>query len=96
MNEQSELIDLVRTTFMEVSERPLPDIALETPIAELGIDSISVAEIVTRVEDELGIEIPAPQWIRVRTLQQFIDVVEAARQKTPGSQTGQGATPTLG
>jgi len=96
MNQQSELIDLVRATFMEVSERPLPDIALETPIAELGIDSISVAEIVTRVEDELGIEIPAPQWLRVRTLQQFIDVVEAARQKTPGSQTDQGATTTLG
>lgn len=96
MNEQHELIDLVRATFQEVSERPLPEIALETPIAELGIDSISVAEIVTRVEDELGIEIPAPQWIRVRTLQQFIDVVEEARQKSLGPQVDPGAVTSLG
>lgn len=86
MNEQQDLIEMVRAIFLEVSEKPLLGFGLETPIAEMGIDSVSVAEIVTRVEDELGIEIAAQEWIRVRTLQQFIDVIEGARQKSPGAQ----------
>ena len=81
MNGQDELMEMVRSIFREVSEKPLGEIAPETPIAELGIDSVSLAEIVGRIEDTLDIEVPASQWLQVRTLQQVIDMIMQASQK---------------
>jgi acyl carrier protein len=76
------MLSLLRKIALEVLEKPLPELRLETPIAELGIDSVSIAEIVTRIEDELGLEIPAVQWLQVHTFQEFIDVIEQARQSS--------------
>jgi acyl carrier protein len=83
MNERQELMELVWSIVQEVSEKPLPDVPPETPIAQMGIDSISVAEIIVRIEDKLGIEIPTSQWMGVRTLNDFIDTIEQALQKKP-------------
>ena len=79
MNEQLDVPALLRTIVEEVSERPLGNFDPQTPIAELGIDSVSVAEIVVRVEDALGIEVPVSEWVRVRTMQDFVEVVDHAR-----------------
>jgi acyl carrier protein len=81
MKEQHELMELVRSTVLEVCEKPLPDLAPETPISQMGIDSITVAEVLTRIEDALGIEVPASEWLRARTLQDLVDAVERARNK---------------
>jgi acyl carrier protein len=85
MNEQqtapNEMLALIRKAFREVIERPLGDLDLDTRIADLGIDSVSVAEIVFRIEDALGIEVPTSEWVRVRTLVDFVDVVDRARRQ---------------
>jgi acyl carrier protein len=80
MSERSEPLELLRSIVAEVIEKPLPPITLETPISELGIDSIEVAEIVLRIEDRFGIEIPAATWMRLRTLGELVEVIRAARQ----------------
>jgi acyl carrier protein len=80
MNERQELIDLFRKIVSEVTEKPFPEVPPETPIGELGIDSILIAEIVARTEDSLGIEVQAERWMRVRTLDEFLGVIEEARR----------------
>jgi acyl carrier protein len=75
-----DLTLIFRSIAAQVIEKPLPDVPLATPIAELGIDSVLVAEIVARLEDQLGIEIPADQWLRVRTLKDLVDAVGAAKR----------------
>ncbi|HXF58513.1 MAG TPA: acyl carrier protein [Candidatus Saccharimonadales bacterium] len=82
MNEP-DLIQLFRAVAAEVTEKPLPELAPDTSIAELGIDSVSVAEIVARVEDALGIEVPAADWLRVRTLEEFVRAIQRARDQKP-------------
>jgi acyl carrier protein len=77
MNKQSDLTALLRSVVVEVTEKPPPaGTTLDTPIAELGIDSISVAEITVRIEDRLGIEVPASKWLHARTLQEFVEMIE--------------------
>jgi acyl carrier protein len=76
-----EMLALIRSTFREVIERPLGELNLDTSIADLGIDSVSVAEIVFRIEDALGIEVPTAEWVRIRTLVDFVDVVDRARRQ---------------
>jgi len=88
VNQSLELLALLRSIVVDVTEKPLPDVGLDTPIAELGIDSISVAEIVVRIEEKLGIEIPAVEWLGVRTLREMIDIVERARRLDDGLSRG--------
>jgi acyl carrier protein len=81
MTGQQDLVELLRSIIRDVSERPLSEIDLHTPVAELGIDSVLVAEIVVRIEDTLGIELSAAQWMSARTLQDFINLIQDARQQ---------------
>jgi acyl carrier protein len=80
MSDQQDLMALLRSIACEVTGKPLPEIGPETVIAEAEIDSVSIAEIVTTIEDRLGIEVPTAQWIRARTFQDFLDVIHRARQ----------------
>jgi acyl carrier protein len=73
-----EVLALIRSTFREVVERPLGELSLETSLADLGIDSVCVAEIVFRIEDALGIEVPTSEWVRVRTIVDVVDAVNRA------------------
>jgi len=79
MSEYEDTIRLLRATVLQVTDKPLPDMSFDTPIRDLGIDSISVAEIVTRIEDKLEIQIAVSEWLRARTLGEFISTIEQAR-----------------
>jgi acyl carrier protein len=59
-----------------VTGKPAPATSLSDDLSELGIDSVSIAEIVMRVEDALAIEIPATQWLEVRTLQGILELAD--------------------
>lgn len=74
-------MQILRSIVLDVTHEPLTDITPDTSLAELGIDSVLVAEIVTRLEDKLGIEVPVSQWLRARTFQDFIDAIVMAREK---------------
>ena len=84
MKKQDELLALLHSTASRVIERPLPDIGPDTEIASLGIDSVSLAEIVTLIEDSLGIEIDVTQWLHVRTMNDFIQAIERAQLREGG------------
>lgn len=78
---QKELMELLRSTVQDVAEHPLAEVDPDTPISEMGIDSISLAEIVVRLEDKLGLEILATEWLAVNTLQDFLDAIKQAQER---------------
>jgi acyl carrier protein len=75
--DEHPLLPLLREIVLDVTGKSAPAISLTDDLSELGIDSVSVAEIVMRVEDALEIEIPANEWLGVRSLQGIIELVEA-------------------
>ncbi len=54
------------------------EIKLETPLAELGMDSIMVTALVTRLEERHEIELSPMIMFEVRTVGDFVDAVEQA------------------
>jgi acyl carrier protein len=77
--DEHPLLPLLREIVLAVTEKPVTDISPTDAISELGIDSISVAEILVRIEDALAIEIPAIQWLQVRTLQEMLELMDQNR-----------------
>ncbi len=69
---------LVARIVRQVADRPLDDIGPDTRIADLGIDSVTVAEVVVQIEDTLQIEVPFARWLRVRTVREVLDMIDEA------------------
>lgn len=82
MESTETLIETFRRIASEVTERPVPELSLETDLRSLGVDSISLAEIVARIEDTFAIDVPASTWLSVRTLRELLDVVADASGRT--------------
>jgi acyl carrier protein len=82
MESTETLIETFRRIASEVTERPVPELSLETDLRSLGVDSISLAEIVARIEDTFAIDVPASTWLSVRTLRELLDVVADASGQT--------------
>lgn len=80
MESTESLIEIFRGIAAEVTERPVPEVSLDTEIRSLGVDSIALAEIVARIEDQFAVDVPATTWLSVKTLRELLDVVERARR----------------
>lgn len=78
MESHEQLIETFRAIVAEVIERPVPELALDSEIRSIGIDSIGLAEIVARIEDTFGIDVPAETWLRITTVREMLQVVAAA------------------
>jgi acyl carrier protein len=76
--DEHPLLPLLKEIVLDVTGKPLPAISQTDALSELGIDSVTVAEIVMRLEDALTIEIPATQWVEARTLQDILELVGSA------------------
>ena len=51
---EKPLLDIIAEHAVGLTEAP----TRETPIADLGIDSFSIVEIIYEVEEKLGVEVP--------------------------------------
>ena len=51
---EQQLLDIIKEHAVGLTEPP----TRETPIADLGIDSFSIVEIIYEVEEKLGVEVP--------------------------------------
>ena len=70
----------VLTMFTDIAkkvekDRKLPEISRETSVSSLGIDSVSMMEIVGCIEDELDITIPDEKLAQLRTVADIERVV---------------------
>jgi acyl carrier protein len=74
---RAELLEVFRTTAIEVAEKDFPHVAETTAIAELGIDSLGMLEIIGSLERELKIQIPDESLAGITTVKDLLNAVEA-------------------
>ncbi|MBX3231580.1 MAG: acyl carrier protein [Labilithrix sp.] len=81
MPSRSELLDTFRNTATEVAERDFQGVMESSKIAELGIDSLGMLEIIGSLERELRIQIPDECLAGVVTVEDLLNAVESRKQE---------------
>ena len=77
MKTQQDLIAMFKQVATEVDKREFRDVTGESIITELGIDSLSMMQIVGEMEQELGIMIPDEDLVELVTVGDLCKKVEA-------------------
>jgi acyl carrier protein len=70
-----ELLQIFRTTASEIAEKDLKNIEETRVIAELGIDSLELLEVIGSLERDLNVRIPDDQLVGIQTVGQLITLV---------------------
>ena len=77
MTDQRDLIELFKTVAARVDRREFPHVTRESIITELGIDSLSMMQIVGEMETELGVMIPDEDLVELITVGDLCTKVES-------------------
>ncbi|HVJ89029.1 MAG TPA: acyl carrier protein [Labilithrix sp.] len=72
-----DLLDVFRATATEVAEKDFHGVAETSTIAELGIDSLGMLEIIGSLERELRIQIPDDLLAGIVTVKDLLNAVES-------------------
>ncbi len=73
---RQDLIGLFRKMATEIAEKDFSHVGEEQKIADLGIDSLGMLELVGAMERELEVQIPDEQLVGIQTVRQLLDLVE--------------------
>jgi len=68
MTQNRDLLELFKTVAARVDKRDFPNVTRKSVITELGIDSLSMMQIVGEMETELGILIPDEDLVELVTV----------------------------
>ena len=68
MKSEQDLIALFKQVATEVDKREFKDVTGQSIISELGIDSLSMMQIVGEMETELGVMIPDEDLVELVTV----------------------------
>ena len=74
--QRPQLIKLFRDLASEIAEKDLSFVQEENSIADLGIDSLAMLELVGTMERELRIRVPDEQLVGLETVRQLLELVE--------------------
>ena len=74
--DRAQLIDMFTKTASEVAEKEFSGLTEDTVIADMGVDSLAMLEVVGEMERELAIQIPDDNLVGIETIAQLLDVVE--------------------
>ncbi|MEM9069693.1 MAG: acyl carrier protein [Myxococcota bacterium] len=77
---RGELLERFQTEASEITEREI-SVTEDTAIADLGMDSLSLLELVGTFERTLSIRIDSEDLADVTTVAELLDVVEARRTR---------------
>jgi len=77
MTEKRDLLDMFKNVAARVDKRAFPDVTRSSVITELGIDSLSMMQIVGEMETELGVMIPDEDLVELVTVGDLVSKVEA-------------------
>ena len=75
MKTQQDLIALFKQVATEVDKREFRDVTGESVITDLGIDSLSMMQIVGEMELKLNVMIPDEDLVELVTVEDLIKVV---------------------
>jgi acyl carrier protein len=76
------LIELFRDLATEIAEKDFSFVQEDNAIAELGIDSLAMLELVGTMERQLSIRVPDDKLVGLVTVRQLLDVVEGGLTQT--------------
>jgi acyl carrier protein len=79
-NRDEDLIALLSRASLEVAGRRLDGLDMDSRLADSGIDSVGVLEMVGYVEDELGLRFPDDEITRLSTVRDVAALVERTRR----------------
>ncbi|MBK8171977.1 MAG: acyl carrier protein [Sandaracinaceae bacterium] len=79
---RSELITVFQRMASEIAEKDFSHVSEESVIADLGIDSLGMLELVGSMERELKIQIPDEQLVGIQSVRQLLDLVEKRTTQT--------------
>jgi len=79
--ERAKLLEMFRTMASEIAEKDFHHVDESDVIAEIGMDSLGMLELVGEMEKELGVQIPDDQLVGIQTIGQLLDLVE--KRATP-------------
>jgi acyl carrier protein len=74
--DRSELLNTFQRMATEIAEKDFSHVTEEHVIADLGIDSLGMLELVGSMERELKIAVPDEQLVGIQTVRQLLDLVE--------------------
>jgi acyl carrier protein len=74
--QRPQLIKLFRDLASEIAEKDLSFVQEESSIADLGIDSLAMLELVGTMERELRIRVPDELLVGLETVSQLLELVE--------------------
>ncbi len=77
MSEKRDLLQIFKTVAARVDKREFPQVTAASVITELGIDSLSMMQIVGEMETELGVMIPDEDLVELVTVGDLCKKVEA-------------------
>ena len=81
MQKPQRLIDLFRDLASEIAEKDFSFVQEDNAIAELGIDSLAMLELVGTLERQLCVRVPDEKLVGLVTVRQLLDVVEGGLTK---------------
>lgn len=76
MTANRDLLEMFKTVAARVDKREFPNVTRQSVITELGIDSLSMMQIVGEMETELGIMIPDEDLVELVTVGDLVAKVE--------------------
>lgn len=85
-----ELHTLLDDFFRDLHPGAEPDVSANARLDELGVDSLSLMDLLLLLERRFDIEIPDESLPGISTVGDLLDVVTAARSSTPHSRTPSG------
>lgn len=74
--DRQTLIQALRDDLRRAGAEIRPDLAADEPFAGLGVDSLTLAEFVARVEQRFRVAVPDDQWRALGSLDQVADWLE--------------------
>ena len=77
MTDKRDMLQLFKTIAARVDKRDFPKVTRQSVITELGIDSLSMMQIVGEMETELSIMIPDEDLVELITVGDLCKKVEA-------------------
>ena len=73
---REQLITLFREKATEIAEKDFSNLTAESVIADLGIDSLGMLELVGEMERELDVKIPDDELVGIQTVEQLVSLIE--------------------
>jgi acyl carrier protein len=77
MTSTVDTLAMFKQVASRVDKRAFPEVTRQSVITELGIDSLSMMQIVGEMETELGVIIPDEDLVELRTVGDLCGKVEA-------------------